>query len=180
MKDVLREMKEVKPAPPEDDASGDNNNSDDDDDLGNDLSPEEMEIAQMVAEIVSETIMVTKELIRVITGMIKLENPKDNSGFVDSLEKMLKLCKGTGDQIDEIGACVYPPQEIVKMKQALKIIQGNLDEVESEVEGLKSASEAFTGACRKLSSSMKHMEAELDKRCEDEVVTEMQNVTLGS
>ncbi|CAN7043010.1 unnamed protein product [Brassica oleracea var. botrytis] len=180
MKDVLREMKEVKPAPPEDEASGDNNNSDDDDDLGNDLSPEEMEIAQMVAEIVSETIMVTKELIRVITGMIKLENPKDNSGFVDSLEKMLKLCKGTGDQIDEIGACVYPPQEIVKMKQALKIIQGNLDEVESEVEGLKSASEAFTGACRKLSSSMKHMEAELDKRCEDEVVTEMLNVTLGS
>ncbi|CAN6976458.1 hypothetical protein IGI04_037115 [Brassica rapa subsp. trilocularis] len=183
MKDVLREMKEVKPASPEDEASGDNNNSDDDeddDDLGNDLSPEEMEVAQMVAEIVSETIIVIKELIRVITGMIKLENPKDNSGFVDSLEKLLKLCKGTGDQIDEIGACVYPPQEIVKMKQALKIIQGNLDEVEAEVEGLKSASEAFTGACRKLSSSMKHMEGELDKRCEDEVVTGMQNVTLGS
>lgn len=183
MKDVLREMKEVKPASPEDEASGDNNNSDDDeddDDLGNDLSPEEMEVAQMVAEIVSETIIVIKELIRVITGMIKLENPKDNSGFVDSLEKLLKLCKVTGDQIDEIGACVYPPQEIVKMKQALKIIQGNLDEVESEVEGLKSASEAFTGACGKLRSSMKHMEGELDKRCEDEVVAGMQNVTLGS
>ncbi|XP_048619661.1 uncharacterized protein LOC125590246 [Brassica napus] len=178
MKDVLREMKEVKPASPEDEASGDD--EDDDDDLGNDLSPEEMEVAQMVAEIMSETIMVIKELIRVITGMIKLENPKDNSGFVDSLEKLLKLCKGTGDQIDEIGACVYPPQEIVKMKQALKIIQGNLDEVESEVEGLKSASEAFTGACGKLRSSIKHMEGELDKRCEDEVVAGMQNVTLGS
>ncbi|KAF8104980.1 hypothetical protein N665_0165s0065 [Sinapis alba] len=182
MKDVLREMKEVKPASPEGEASGDNNNSDedDDDDLGNDLSPEEMEVAQMVAEIVSETIMVIKELIRVITGMIKLENPKDNSGFVDSLEKLLKLCKGTGDQIDELGACVYPPQEIVKMKQALKIIQGNLGEVEAEVEGLKNSSEALTGACRKLRSSMKHMEGELDKRCEAEVVVEMQNVTLAS
>lgn len=181
MKDVLREMKEVKPA----EASADINNSDedddddDDDDLGNDLSPEEMEVAQMVAELVSDTITVIKELIRVITGMIKLENPKDN-GFVDSLEKLLKLCKGTGDQIDEIGACVYPPQEIVKMKQALKVIQGNLGEVEAEVEGLKNSSEAFTGACGKLRSSMKHIEAELDKRCEDEVVAEMQNVTLGS
>ncbi|KAG2303643.1 hypothetical protein Bca4012_062397 [Brassica carinata] len=183
MKDVLREMKEVKPASPEvEEASGDNNNSDeDDDDLGNDLSPEEMEVAQMVAEIVSETITVIKELIRVITGMIKLENPKDSkSGFVDSLEKLLKLCKGTGDQIDEIGACVYPPQEIAKMKQALKIIQGNLGEVEAEVEGLKNSSEALTGACRKLRSSMEHMEAELEKRCEDEVVAVMQNVTLGS
>lgn len=176
MKDVLREMKEVKPASPEDEASADD---DDDDDLGNDLSPEEMEVAQMVAELVSDTITVIKELIRVITGMIKLENPKDN-GFVDSLEKLLKLCKGTGDQIDEIGACVYPPQEIVKMKQALKVIQGNLGEVEAEVEGLKNSSEAFTGACGKLRSSMKHIEAELDKRCEDEVVAEMQNVTLGS
>lgn len=176
MKDVLREMKEVKPASPEDEASADD---DDDDDLGNDLSPEEMEVAQMVAELVSDTITVIKELIRVITGMIKLENPKDN-GFVDSLEKLLKLCKGTGDQIDEIGACVYPPQEIVKMKQALKIIRGNLGEVEAEVEGLKNSSEAFTGACGKLRSSMKHIEAELDKRCEDEVVAEMQNVTLGS
>ncbi|CAH8355372.1 unnamed protein product [Eruca vesicaria subsp. sativa] len=178
MKDVLREMKEVKPASPEGEASCDDD--DDDDDLGNDLSPEEMEVAQMVAEIVSDTIMVIKELIRVITGMIKLEDPKDNSGFVDSLEKLLKLCKGTGDQIDEIGACVYPPQEIVKMKQALKIIQGNLNEVEAEVEGLKNSSEAFTGASRKLRNSMKDMEAVLDKRCEDEVVAEMQNVTLGS
>lgn len=181
MKDVLREMKEVKPAcpSPEGEASGDNN-SDDDDDLGDDFSPEEMEVAQMVAEIVSDTIMVIKELIRVITGMIKLENPKDNSGFVDSLEKLLKLCQGTGVQIDELGACVYPPQELNKMKQTVKIIQGNLDEVEAEVERLKSSSDAFSGACRKLRNSMKHMDTELDKRCEAEVIVEMQNVTLGS
>ncbi|ESQ34488.1 hypothetical protein EUTSA_v10008033mg [Eutrema salsugineum] len=183
MKDVLREMKEVKPAcpSPELEASGDNNtDDDDDDDLGDDLSPEEMEVAQMVAEIVSEMLMVMKELIRVITGMIKLENPKDNSGFVDSLEKILKLCQGTGVQIDELGACVYPPQEINKMQQTVKIIQENLDEVEAEVGGLKSSSDAFSGACIKLRNSMKNMETELDKRCEAEVVVEMQNVTLGS
>lgn len=184
MKDVLREMKEVKSAcpSPECEASGDNNNSDDDDDddLGDDLSPEEMEVAQMVAEIVSETIMVIKELIRVITGMIKLENPKDNSAFVDSLEKLLKLCQGTGVQIDELGACVYPPQEINKMKQTVKILQRNLDEVEAEVTRLKSSSDGFSGACGKLRNSMKHMEIELEKRCEAEIVVEMQNVTLGN
>ncbi|CAN8313002.1 unnamed protein product [Cochlearia groenlandica] len=178
MKDVLREMKEVKPACPE--ASGDNNAEADDDDLGDDLSPEEMEVAKTVAEIVSETITVIKELIRVITGMIKLENPEDNSGFVDSLEKLLKLCQGTSVQIDELGACVYPPQEFTKMMQTVKIMLRNLDEIEAEVECLKSSSEAFSGACRKLGNSMKNMETELDKRCEAEVVVEMKNVTLNS
>ncbi|CAH2033668.1 unnamed protein product, partial [Thlaspi arvense] len=179
MKDVLREMKEVKPACPSPECEADeDDNSHDDDDLGSDLSPEEMEVAQMVAEIVSEMIMVIKELIRVITGMIKLENPKDNGGFVDSLEKLLKLCEGNGVQIDELGACVYPPQEMNKMQQAVKIIQRNLDEAEAEVERLRSSSDAFSGACRKLRNSMKHMETELDKRCEAEVVVEMQNVTL--
>ncbi|XP_010477577.1 PREDICTED: uncharacterized protein LOC104756654 [Camelina sativa] len=181
MKDVLREMKEVKPA--ECEASGDNmsdDDDDDDDDLGDDLSPEEMEVATMVGEIVSETITVIKELIRVITSMIKLENPKDNSGFVESLEKLLKLCKGTGVQIDELGACVYPPQEIDKMKQTVKIILGNLDEVEAEVKCLKSSTDGFTGACGKLRNSLKHMETELDKRSEAELVVEMENVTIGN
>ncbi|CAH8253264.1 unnamed protein product [Arabidopsis lyrata] len=182
MKDVLREMKEVKPAchSAECEASGDNMSGDDDDDLGDDLSPEEMEVARMVAEIVSETIMVIKELIRVITGMIKMENPNDNSGFVESLEKLLKLCQGTGVQIDELGACVYPPQEMNKMKQTVKIIQGNLNEFETEVERLKSSSDGCSGACEKLRNSLKHMETELDKRCEAELVVEMQNVTLGN
>ncbi|KFK44384.1 hypothetical protein AALP_AA1G250400 [Arabis alpina] len=180
MKDVLREMKEVKPACalPEGEASGGNDDSDED--LGDDLSPEEMEVAQMVAEIVSDTLTVIKELIRVITGMIKLENPKDNSGFVDSLEKLLKLCQGTGVQIDELGACVYPPQELNKMRQTVKIMQGNLEEVESEVKRLTNSPDAFSEACGKLQNSMKQMDTELDKRCEAEVVVEMQNVTLGN
>lgn len=73
MQDVLREMKEVNPAypSPEGEASGDNNSDEDDDDYdydsGNDLSPEEMEVSQMVAEILFETIMMIKELIQVVT-----------------------------------------------------------------------------------------------------------------
>ncbi|KAB1205628.1 MATE efflux family protein 8 [Morella rubra] len=79
MKDVLREMKELKPgsANPTDETYDEASNkaesepqADDDlcdDDLGNDLSPEEMKIAQLAIVLVSETLVVIKELIRTIT-----------------------------------------------------------------------------------------------------------------
>ncbi|ESQ28084.1 hypothetical protein EUTSA_v10018995mg [Eutrema salsugineum] len=190
VKDVLREMKELKPASssssPEHDAcandeSGTPNSDEDDDDLGDDLSPEELEVAKMVADIVSETLMVIKELIRVITGMIKVENPKDNGGFVDSLEKLLKLCQRIGVEIDELGACVYPPQELSLMKQTVERIKGNIGEIEADVMGFKnssSSSESFLRTCRRLQSLIELMETELDSRSEAEVVSKMQNVTL--
>lgn len=186
MKDVLREMKELKPAcsSPDHDAStipeSETPYSDEDeDDLGDDLSLEEFEVANMVADIVSGTLVVIKELIRAITGMIKLENPKDNGDFVDSLEKLLKLCQGTGVQIDELGACVYPPQEFDLMKQTVEKIRANIGEIEAGVKGFKnSSSEALLGTCRRLQMSIEHMETELDTRTKAEVVCKMQSVTL--
>ncbi|XP_019084958.1 PREDICTED: uncharacterized protein LOC104712689 [Camelina sativa] len=187
MKDVLREMKELKLAcssPESDDVYANPEsqipNSDEDaDDLGDDLSPEEFEVAEMVADIVSETLVVIKELIRAITSMIKLENPKDNGEFVDSLEKLLKLCQGTGVQIDELGACVYPPQEFGLMKLTVERIKANISEIEADVKGFKNfSSEALLGTCRRLHMSIEHMETELDTRTKAEVVCKMQNVTL--
>ncbi|KAE8692357.1 Sec-independent periplasmic protein translocase [Hibiscus syriacus] len=60
LKDVVPESK-----PEDDDLS--------DDDLGSDLSPEEMKAAQLAQGVVSETLLVIKELIHIITGMLKLE-----------------------------------------------------------------------------------------------------------
>ncbi|XP_011038714.1 PREDICTED: uncharacterized protein LOC105135515 isoform X2 [Populus euphratica] len=130
VKDVLREMEELKPVSSNqteeasnDDAShaetrlGDNDSLSDD--LGNDLSPEEMKVAQSAIGVVSETVVVMKELIRTITGLLKQEKPEDSSNFVDTLEKLLKLCQEIGVQIDELGACLYPPQEFPAMKAAL-------------------------------------------------------------
>lgn len=182
VKDVLREMKELKPASacssPEHDVCV--NSDEDDDDLGDDLSPEELEVAALVADVVSETLVVVKELIRAIASMVKLENPEDKGGFVDSFEKLLKLCQGTGEQIDELGACVYPPQELSLMKQILERIKGDISEVEVDVKGFmnSSSSEAFLGSCTGLQSLIEHMVTELDTRIEDEVVSNMQNVTL--
>ncbi|KAL1189948.1 hypothetical protein V5N11_012708 [Cardamine amara subsp. amara] len=190
MKDVLREMEELKPAcssPEHDDVSenpecgtpNSDEDDDDEDDLGDDLSLEELEVAKMVADVVSETLMVIKELIRVVTVMIKLENPKDNGEFVDLLEKLLKLCQETGVQIDELGACVYPPQELSLMKETMERIRGNIGEIEDDVKSFKnSSSEALLGTCRKLQSSIEYMETELDKRVEAEVVCKLQNVTV--
>ncbi|CAH8257810.1 unnamed protein product [Arabidopsis lyrata] len=186
MKDVLREMKELKPAcsSPEHDASenleSETQNSDEDDDgLGDDLSPEEFEVAKMVVDIVSETLVVIKELIRAFTGMIKLENPNDNSEFVDSLEKLLKLCQGIGVQIDELGACVYPPQEFGLMKQTVEKIWETIGEIETGVKSFENfSSEALSGSCRRLQGLIEHMETELGTRIEAEVVCKMQNVNL--
>lgn len=154
MKDVLNEMKKVKPACPsrESEASGD------------DFCPEQIEVAKMVADIVSEAIMLII-VIRVITRTMEVEHPEENSGFVDSLEKLLKLCQRTGVQIEELGTCVYhPPLEIEKMIQTVKILGGNLDEVEAEVEHMNRSSNAFPGVCRKLRDAINLMEVELEKR----------------
>ncbi|OMO59418.1 hypothetical protein CCACVL1_24840 [Corchorus capsularis] len=87
VKDVLREMKELKPASSDlsNEASNDtcteaeSSPQDDDDlsedDLGSDLSPEEMKVAQLAQGVVSETLVTIKELIRTITGWLKLETP---------------------------------------------------------------------------------------------------------
>ncbi|KAG7589736.1 hypothetical protein ISN44_As07g019770 [Arabidopsis suecica] len=177
MKDVLREMKELKPA--SENLESETQISDDDDDLGDDLSREEFEVAKMVVDIVSETLVVIKELIRAVTGMIKLQNPKDNSEFVDSLEKLLKLCQGMGVQIDELGACVYPPQEFGLMKQTVEKIWETISEIETGVKSFENSSlEALSGSCRRLQSLIEHMDTELDTRIEAEVVCKMQNVTL--
>ncbi|VVA94892.1 unnamed protein product [Arabis nemorensis] len=178
VKDVLREMKEVKPAcdSPDHDASAD----DEDEELGNDLSPQELAVAKKVAYIVSETLMMIKELIGVITNTIKLENPEDNGGFVDLLEKLLKSCQGIGVEIDELGACVYPPQELSLMKQTVERIRGNVGEIVAHILSFKNFSliEAFYGTCRRLQSLIKYkIEPELDIRIGDEVVSDKQNDT---
>ncbi|MBA0566881.1 hypothetical protein Golob_011654 [Gossypium lobatum] len=189
MKDVLREINELKPASsnPGDETS-DNTPSkaeskpeDDDisdDDLGSDLSPEEMKVAQLAHGVVSETLVVIKELIRTITGMLKLETPDDNGKFVGSLEKLLKMCQGVGAEIDEIGACLYPPQEIDAIKLALEKMSSRINEIQQEVESFPTYSEPFLEACSGLRTVLKEMEAQLNCLSATELTTKMQNVAV--
>ncbi|XP_017971380.1 PREDICTED: uncharacterized protein LOC18609086 isoform X1 [Theobroma cacao] len=192
VKDVLREMKELKPASPDlrDEASDGSSSKvesrpqDDDgddlseDDIGSDLSPEEMKVAQLAQGVVSETLVTIKELIRTITGLLKQETADDNSKFVDSLEKLLKLCQGVGAQVDEIGACLYPPLEIAAIKVALEKMSIGINEVEQEVESFQTSSECLGEACNGLRTLLKQMLSELDCSSTTDLANKLQNVAV--
>lgn len=193
VKDVLREMKELKPgssADPVDKPVGescaeetegepqDDNSSEGD--LGNDLSPEEMKVAEKAIVVVSDTLSVIKELIRSITGLLKLEKPNDNSSFVDSLEKLLQQCQELGRQIDEIGACLYPPQEIPAIKAAMEKICSIIDVMQAELGGLKGASDVFVEACNALKSSLGQLASEISSASTADIEAKVENITLSN
>lgn len=191
VKDVLREMKELKQADPTDEVSDEvsstkdenglsDNDSSSDGDLGNDLSPEEMKIAQFAISVVSEILLVIKELIRSITGLIKKDNSDNNSNLVDSLERLLKLCQEIGLQVDELGACLYPPQEVPAIKAASEKISTNIDEMQVEIESLKGSSEAFFQACNSLRSSLQQLESEFGYSDTADLVPKIQNLALSN
>ncbi|KAF5450965.1 hypothetical protein F2P56_031275, partial [Juglans regia] len=192
LKDVLREMKELKPGSSDqtdetyDEASnkadGDPQDDDDnscEDDLGNDLLPGEMKIAQSAIGVVSDTLAVIKELIRTITGLLKMENP-NNTEFVDCLEKLLKLCQGIGAQIDELGACLYPPQEVPAMKASLEKISSIIDDLLVELESVKGTSQAFLQACDGMRNSLRLFEHELGCSSTSDLEAKLQDVTLSN
>ncbi|CAL8995062.1 unnamed protein product [Prunus brigantina] len=192
MKDVLREMKELKPGssyltdeasnessieaeiePQDDEISSDG-------DLGNDLSPEEMRVAQLAIAVVSETLVVIKELIRTITSLLKRENPNDSSNLVDSLEKLLRMCQGIGVQIDELGASLYPPQEVPTMKAALGKISSFVDDMQAELQNLKGNLEAFCQACNCLKSSLGQLESAVGCPSNVDLETRVQKIDLNN
>lgn len=190
MKDVLREMKELKPASsdPTDETSDEasnkakimpeNNDSSSEGDLGNDLSPEEMKSAVSVISVVSEILVVVKELIRCITGLIKQEDANKSSNFVDSLENLLKLCQGIGVQVDELGACLYPPQEIPAMKAASEKISVSINEMQSEIENLGGTTETFVQACNVLRSSLGRLNSVVSDSIVADLAPEMQKLAV--
>ncbi|KAJ7943070.1 Cyclin-D1-binding protein [Quillaja saponaria] len=191
LKDVLREMNELKPASSdpigeaydrtnaETDCEPQDDNSTECD-LGSDLSPDEMKVAQLAISVVSDTLSVVKELIRLITSLLRLENPNDSSNFVDYVENLLKLCQGIGVQIDEIGACLYPPQEVPAMKAASEKMYSILDDMLVVVEGLKGTLEAFQEACNRLRSSLRQLESELSSCNTVDLEAKVQSITLAN
>lgn len=191
VKDVLREMKELKPAsaePKDEDSEeasvkDDNGPHESDDscggDLGNDLSPEEMKIAQLAIGVVSATLVVIKELIRFITSLNKQENRDNGNDFLDPLERLLKLCQESGLQVDELGACLYPPQEFSAMKTAVEKISSVIDGMQVEVNNLKGSSQAFFQACTGLRGSLRVMESELGFSF-TRLLPEMQNLVVSN
>lgn len=194
VKDVLREMKELKPGsissangsedrvPDEapDTASGKPHDEDSSSwgDFGSDLSPNEMMVAQSVIAVVSDTLLVIKELIRFVTTLLKQRNDlNDSSDGVDSLERLLEMCNGLGIQIDELGACVYPPQEVSSMKQAAEKISGGVDGLRAVIQSTEGNSEGFLHSYEGLKSSLRKLESEMGF-LDTDLVPKMQSVSV--
>lgn len=193
VKDVLREMKDLKPCSipstsgPEDltpEGGPDMTSSPHDEegssegDLGNDLSPDEMLIAQSVVVVVSDVLIVIKEIIRFVMGLLRQSNdPNSSSDCVDSLERLLEMCKEIGIQVDELGACVYPPQEVSLMKAAAKKISGGVNGLRAEIQNIEGPLDGFFHACEGLESSLRKLDSELSCLGKD-LVPEMQGLAM--
>ncbi|MQL69800.1 hypothetical protein Taro_002138 [Colocasia esculenta] len=169
VKDVLREMRELKPAAID---SGDEtpetsnitheaqkDDSASEGALGNDLSPEEMDIANLAIDVVSDTLTVVKESIRFLTDLIKKPvhgaTPENN---VHSLEQILKYYQETGVQVDELGACLYPPQEVPLIRATTEKMLQLTNGIRTEVQNILGSSEALIRSLEVLESSLRKLQ----------------------
>ncbi|PKA56954.1 hypothetical protein AXF42_Ash002258 [Apostasia shenzhenica] len=161
VKDVVREMHELKPATTSTDSAVASPDEDDSgDELGNDLSPEEMVIAQLAAEAVSDLLTVLKEVIRFVSGLLRTSNAEGKDD-VDALERMLICCQEIGTQGNELGASVYPPQEISSMKSSAKKICSAIDEMMKAIGITGGLSQSLLASFEGLKISLKKMETGL-------------------
>ncbi|XP_010924164.1 uncharacterized protein [Elaeis guineensis] len=188
VKDVFRELGELKPAASADDSAGgtsgeaaDKTHDSDEEgdsiesDLGDDLTPEEMGIAQLAISVVSDTLAVIKEVIRFITGLLKSSSrERSTEDYVDSLERLLSYCQEMGTQVNELGASVYPPQEISEMKLISRKMHSGVDEMRAEVGSLQGSSGGVCEAFEGLHNSLGKLECRLG----EDLVPEMGRLAI--
>jgi len=184
VKDVLREMRELKPtayaggdAGESVDVTGQSSANQDEVDgissdggLGEDLSPEEMIVAQLVTDVTATSFDAFKELIRFLSGLFKNSNIElDAKDFIDSLERLLSYCREIGSQVSELGACVYPPQEISEMKAIAKKISHGVGEIRQDTKSMESSKENLFMAFQALETALGRLEAGLVGDLESEM-----------
>ncbi|XP_064950169.1 uncharacterized protein LOC135599736 isoform X2 [Musa acuminata AAA Group] len=135
VKDVLREMGELKCA-----ASND---------LGDGVS-------NKAAESTSDE---EGDLTEADIGLLKSSSLKINSKeSTDSLEKLLSYCREMGQEVNELGACVYPPQEISQMKSSANKMHRLVDKMHVEVESLEGSPDGVYGTFKQLESSLGNLQ----------------------
>lgn len=166
VKDVIREMQELKEAevPIENGGARSMLENRVEDDVGDrldtesscsleiddKLSREEMEIAKSVKGFICSILKVLKELLYIITDISK--RLKDNDTiYLYPLERISELCQEMSVQVDELGACCYPPQEVQQMKVSTQKIHGYIDGLQCELQKIEgSLLEGFKLATEEL------------------------------
>lgn len=147
---------------------------DDDDD---DFTEEEAAVAKLVIAVASDSLVVVKEAIRFITGLLKSSGNKDgaNEDKVEPMEKLLSHCKEIADQVNDLGASVYPPQDSSEMKLDIKRLYNSINGMRKEVGNLGGSPESTFAALEGFEKCIGSLRAKLD----DDVVTEMENLNIS-
>ena len=190
LKDVLREMKELPIGDSSDNTAEKSSNGavdttscsdrdeisdlDMDDD---DFTEEEVAVAKLVVEVVSDSLVVVKEAIRFITGLLKSTGNKNgaNEDKVEPMEKLLSHCKEIADEVNDLGASVYPPQDTSEMKIAIKRLYDGINGMREEIGHLGGSPANAFAALEGFEKCLGSLEAELA----GDVVDEMENLTIS-
>ncbi|OAY70054.1 hypothetical protein ACMD2_22066 [Ananas comosus] len=178
LKDIQREMQELASVDSSaDSADGSSNEavetaSGSDQELGDELSSEEITIVRLVVCAVSDVLTVVKEVIRFVTGLLKCssQNGSKTEDGVDSLERLLINCQKMADEVNDLGCCVYSPQDISQMKSIIKNMYGRVQEMRGEVGMLGGSPDGLFSAVVGFENSLKELESRL---CGDQLVNEM-------
>lgn len=141
VKDVLRELGDFKQSVLQctsDAAEGEVSSSDETTEFSNNLSAEEMQVVQSVKDFVSSLLSMLKQLLHIVAGTSKASKDaqRADSDATPLLEKLLKLSKDLGIGVDELGASLYPPQEIETLQATTAEIEGLIEHIQAEVYSL--------------------------------------------
>ncbi|TVT98780.1 hypothetical protein EJB05_55869 [Eragrostis curvula] len=190
LKDVLREMNELPVGISGDNTAEKSTNgtadtascSDRDEmsfdlDLDDDFTEEEIAVAKLVITVVSDSLAVLKEAIRFITGLLKSSGNQSgaNEDKVDTMEKLLICCREIADQVNDLGAAVYPPQDASDMKLTIKRLYDGISGMRKEIGHLGGSPAGAFAALDGLEKCLGSLEAELA----DDVTNEMENLTIS-
>ncbi|GJN15161.1 hypothetical protein PR202_gb02054 [Eleusine coracana subsp. coracana] len=190
LKDILREMNELPIGDSSDSTAGKSSNgiadtascSDRDEmsfdlDLDDDFSEEEIAVTKLVISVASDSLVVVKETIRFITGLLKSAGNQSgaNEEKVDTMEKLLIYCKKIADQVNDLGAAVYPPQDASDMKLTVTRLYDGIKGMREEIGHLGGSPAGAFAALDELVKCLGSLESELA----DDVVDEMENLTIS-
>ncbi|CAA6665441.1 unnamed protein product [Spirodela intermedia] len=159
VKDVLRELKGLRPAAP--DPVGDDD----------ELSPEEMEVARLAIGVVSDALVAAKEAVRFVAAA-------GEGRRVELLEGLLRSFQAAGAQVDELGACVFPPQEIPQMAAAAAELLRLAGEAQEEVRDAASDDDGLVGSLEAFRGSLRTFQSALSSPDDTSVEREMRGLSL--
>ncbi|CAA7402178.1 unnamed protein product [Spirodela intermedia] len=159
VKDVLRELKGLRPAAT--DPVGDDD----------ELSPEEMEVARLAIGVVSDALVAAKEAVRFVAAA-------GEGRRVELLEGLLRSIQAAGAQVDELGACVFPPQEIPQMAAAAAELLRLAAEAQEEVRAAASDDDGLVGSLEAFRGSLRTFQSTLSSPDDTSVEREMRGLSL--